>query len=202
MDEVAPGVYEHLVTRGLAGQLARLDPDLVDRASLDEADAHTVLTRHIARLAARALRQIGTGPDALTRQVELANRLTQAIVDVAPRAATVDDLADPAGDVLMDVAAPGVLTLRARAERPETPLSASALLVNGHGQPRIGHEVVRELASATGVDLLCAFIKWEGLRILRARLEEVTARGVPVRVLTTTYLGATQRRALDLRAPY
>ncbi len=202
MDEVAPGVYEHLVTRGLAGQLARLDPDLVDRAGLDEADAHTVLTRHIAGLASRALRQVGTGPDALARQVELANRLTQAIVDAAPRAATVEDFADRTAELLMDVHAPGVLAFRPRArrqrvERPETPLSASALLVNGHGQPRIGHEVVLELASAIGVDLLCAFIKWEGLRILLARLEEISARGVPVRVLTTTYIGATQRRALD-----
>lgn len=196
VDELLPGVYEHLVTRGLAAQVAALDPQLVGRTGLDEADAHTVLTRHLAGLASRALRQVGTGPDALARQVELANRLTQAIVDAAPRAATVDDLTDPAADVLLDIA-PNVVSFRPRADRPKTPLSASALLVNGHGQPRIGHEVVRELASAAGVDLLCAFIKWEGLRILLGRLDETLSRVFPVRVLTTTYIGATQRRALD-----
>ncbi len=73
----------------------------------------------------------------------------------------------------------------------------SALLVNGHGQPNIGGEVKSELASADQVDLLCAFIKWVGLRIVLPRLAEALDRGVSVRVLTTTYIGATERRALD-----
>jgi hypothetical protein len=37
---------------------------------------------------------------------------------------------------------------------PPTPLSTGALLVNGHRQPRIGHEVAHELDSAERVDLL------------------------------------------------
>ena len=49
--------------------------------------------------------------------------------------------------------------------RPEVPLTASALLVNGRGQPRIGTEVQRELASADNVDLLCAFVCWAGVRV-------------------------------------
>ena len=47
------------------------------------------------------------------------------------------------------------------------------------------------------MDLLCAFVKWYGLRVLEAELEDLQARGVPLRVLTTTYMGATDRTALD-----
>ena len=60
--------------------------------------------------------------------------------------------------------------------RPETPLSSSALLVNGRDQPRIGTEVQRELASADRVDLLCAFVKWHGLRVLESSID-VAASG-------------------------
>jgi hypothetical protein len=66
-------VYESLVTRGLQQRLARLDPDLVERMALDRADAHEVLTRHIAALARRALHAVpGQGAQRLARQVEVA----------------------------------------------------------------------------------------------------------------------------------
>src|SRR5690606_15716148 len=81
--------------------------------------------------------------------------------------------------------------------RPATPLSTSALLVNGRDQPRIGTELAAELASADAVDLLCAFVRWHGLRVLERPLEEFLARGGRLRVITTTYLGVTERRALD-----
>jgi HKD family nuclease len=53
------------------------------------------------------------------------------------------------------------------------------------------------MASADNVDLLCAFVKWQGLRLLEDQLNELQLRGVPLRVITTTYLGATDARALD-----
>ena len=47
------------------------------------------------------------------------------------------------------------------------------------------------------VDLLCAFIKWHGLRVVETALRELIERGGRLRVITTTYLGATDQRALD-----
>src|SRR5690606_37125642 len=70
-------------------------------------------------------------------------------------------------------------------------------LTNAPDEPRLGSELRRELDTADRVDLLCAFIKWHGLRWLEQPLRAAHARGVPVRVITTTYLGATERRALD-----
>lgn len=81
--------------------------------------------------------------------------------------------------------------------RPDIPLAQSALLVNGRGQPRVGAEIARELESADAVDLLCAFIKWQGVRTMQRQLEELNA---PLRVITTTYIGATERKALDFLA--
>jgi superfamily II DNA or RNA helicase len=47
------------------------------------------------------------------------------------------------------------------------------------------------------VDLICAFIKWTGYRLIERELKALVSRGGKVRVLTTTYLGSTERRALD-----
>ena len=80
---------------------------------------------------------------------------------------------------------------------PTVPLSSSDLLANAEGQPNIGSELRLELASADSVDLLCAFVIWSGVVRLRDALAGVIERGGRIRVITTTYMGATQRTAVD-----
>src|SRR5688500_13853887 len=199
MADLRTGLYEHLVTDRLSKDLAATVPNLVQLGTVDPTDAHEALTRHIAELASRALRAIG-GSDAVAigRQVELANRIVAAIGYLAPETATyADAVAEPARTLLAVAeprSVPGPVSFP---QRPAIPLSTSALLVNGRGQPRIGHEVTRELASSNDVDLLCAFIKWQGLRVLEKALLDLRERGGRLRVITTTYMGATDQRALD-----
>ncbi|MEV0411091.1 DUF3427 domain-containing protein [Streptomyces sp. NPDC050448] len=81
--------------------------------------------------------------------------------------------------------------------RPSTPLSETALITNSPEDPSLGSELRAELATADRIDLLCAFVKWTGLRVLEQPLRAAAARGVPIRVITTTYIGATERPALD-----
>ena len=70
-------------------------------------------------------------------------------------------------------------------------------MTNARHEPTLAAELRAELASADHVDLLCAFVKWQGLRLLEDQLNELRQRDVPLRVITTTYLGATDARALD-----
>ncbi|MEV4655561.1 DUF3427 domain-containing protein [Micromonospora sp. NPDC049301] len=198
MTDLERGIYEHLITQELAGRLQHVDPALVQHDKLDPADAHDVLARHIATLARRALLAVPGGDDKLARQVEVANRIAESIAVVKPHAVGADDQVADAEHLLHAIAAlptpPAVPTFPVR---PTTPFSTGALLVNGRQQPRIGHEVTHEMASADSVDLLCAFIKWHGLRLVEPAIRELIDRGGHIRIITTTYLGATDQRALD-----
>ncbi|AVH61417.1 DUF3427 domain-containing protein [Streptomyces dengpaensis] len=93
---------------------------------------------------------------------------------------------------LAEQEAPGV-----HAIRPLTPLSETALITNAPDDPSLGAELRAELATADRIDLLCAFVKWYGIRVLEDSLRAAKKRGVPIRVITTTYIGATDRYALD-----
>jgi superfamily II DNA or RNA helicase/HKD family nuclease len=207
--DLEPGVYEQLITAGLDRRLQGLASELVAREGLDPADADVVLARHLSALFRRALRALperaaGDEPGLVARQVDLANRVLATVLEVAPGVADPDDLiaaGEELREILEKTGAPGAPISKAR---PEVPLSASALLVNGRDQPRIGSEVQRELASADRVDLLCAFVKWHGVRVLDEALASLVRRRraagyteSPLRVITTTYIGATERRALD-----
>src|SRR6266545_7522609 len=199
MSDLVPGLYEHPVTHELELRLSRVDGDLLDLRQIDPEDAHEVLTRHLAILTRRALQSVaGSDSESLKRQVEFANSVAKAIEQLAPAAAADEDRLNSFGQVLMAIARTRKPTGEPDIpQRPETPLRNSALLVNGRGQPRIGHELARELASADRVDLLCAFIKWYGLRTIEKEIADFIARGGQLRVITSTYVGVTERRALD-----
>ncbi|MFC3504652.1 DUF3427 domain-containing protein [Micromonospora krabiensis] len=198
MTDLERGIYEHLITSDLANRLNTVDAARIQRGNLDPADAPDALARHVAALAQRALHAVGGGDDRLRRQVDLANRIAEAIGALSPQAATQQDQITDAKHLLHAIAAPPIPPAQpVFPARPTTPLSTGALLVNGKHQPRIGHEVTHEMASADQVDLLCAFIKWYGLRVVEPAIRDLIARGGRLRVITTTYLGATDQRALD-----
>jgi superfamily II DNA or RNA helicase/HKD family nuclease len=77
------------------------------------------------------------------------------------------------------------------------------LFTAGKGSPSLLHEIRRELASSDTVDILVSFITMSGVRKLQDIFKQITAKGADgasatrVRVLTTTYTGATEARALD-----
>ena len=68
---------------------------------------------------------------------------------------------------------------------------------------RLLQEIRRELASSDQVDILVSFITVSGVRKLQDVLQQITAMGgqgrvaTRLRILTTTYTGATEARALD-----
>ncbi len=195
-----PGLYEDLITEALERALAPIDPQLVERQRLDPGDSAAVIGRYLAALVTRALRaHEGEDAEAVGRQVELANRIIASLHEFAPDAFGGAEALGPRHDLLMALLAPSATPGKRRPpDRPATPLSSSALLVNGRDQPSIGAEVVRELDSAASVDLLSAFIKWHGLRLVKDPLARLRERGGAIRVITTTYMGATDRRALDM----
>ncbi|HYW35136.1 MAG TPA: DUF3427 domain-containing protein, partial [Balneolaceae bacterium] len=81
--------------------------------------------------------------------------------------------------------------------RPGIPLSQSALLVNARDEFRIGSELKKEIKSADRIDLICSFVKWSGLRLIKNELEQQIKKGAEIRVITTVYMSATDKRAID-----
>ena len=203
-DELAPGLYEHPLTARLIRLIESLPPGLrAEVADLRAHEAPHLLSRQVANVLLGVLR-------ALVRSDEEDERKSAGLVSRGAgwAASLLQDLEGLAGDlarpeeqlsqpprVLREVASND--PLRARPERPLIPLGQSALLVNERGEPSLARSLEKELTSADRVDLLCAFIQWNGLRLVQSSLQEFVRRGGELRVLTSTYMGVTQRRAVD-----
>src|SRR3954451_2015120 len=184
---LSEGLHEALLTLELESALSRETSLLPDLSRVDPEDQVHVLGRHLAAAAIRRLEAVRDP----AKRLELANELLTHITDGSQA------VADPVKQLhaLRPPARPG--TPLRYSERPRTPLNDAALLTNAHGEPSLAAELRAELDSADSVDLLCAFVMWHGLRLLEKQLLVIKDAGVPLRVITTTYIGGTERRALD-----
>lgn len=81
--------------------------------------------------------------------------------------------------------------------RPHTPLAVSSLFTGSPQEPQLVHELLQEMRSADGVDILVSFIKWSGLRLLMPGFEDLRDRHIPVRLITTSYMGASDAPAVE-----
>ncbi|MFE2631178.1 DUF3427 domain-containing protein [Streptomyces sp. NPDC059374] len=160
----------------------------IDDEVSEESSPH-VLARHIGQAVSRRLAQLP--PD---RRVTVANQIMASLAAGTEDGGEADTIAEGPRQLLAlaEKEAPGVYAVR-----PLTPLSETALITNAPDDPSLGSELRAELATADRIDLLCAFVKWYGLRVLEDSLRAAAERGVPIRVITTTYIGATDRHALD-----
>ena len=190
-DPLPFGAYELLLTAAVEGRLAATDAQ-AQFADLDPAEAALRLSQHLAGPIRRYLESVPKR-ERPSLQVELSNRLLTALSD---RVADLDSEQLRRASVLRAVHA-HLLDGQVPPPLPDVPLLDHDLLANAPGEPSFVHALLTELASADRIDAVVAFIRWTGLNLLRPALEKARARGVPIRLLTTTYTGSTQREALD-----
>ncbi len=201
MPDLAAGLYDELIDRALQAVLENIDSALTEVSALRIDEAHDLLTAAVATRLRGALRAVpGAKPtDKLAGQVALANRVLGVLSSV-PSGGTDDNDTIPAPPqrltaVLNAVEAPRKPRVPTR---PAIPLRSSDLLINGRHDLSLGPQLRLELESANRVDLLCSFVKWSGLRVIEDALRlHLQRHPGSVRVLTTTYMGATERRALE-----
>lgn len=196
------GLYDALITDALAGRVA----DAGSAAHVEDVNSGD-LTSHLLDLITntlgRLLESVAAHPDdALAKQLEL-------VVGLLTHLRTMS-----AADADNTVELPALPPRRLRAVRaggdpvqlPETGLRAPWLFTAAKASPSLFREIQREAADCDQIDILVSFITVSGVRKLMDVLQRVTApdaTGNPrtrIRVLTTTYTGATEQAALDMLA--
>jgi superfamily II DNA or RNA helicase/HKD family nuclease len=195
------GLYEILITQALEARLRSLSEHLhAETGSLRPAEAADRIALHIGRIVLRVLAGVEES-ERVAVGVMLAQKLLEQVDALIAQAGTSPDIPIAPGMVLRAVlrrlpdGTPEALS------EPLIPLLDSALLTNAPGEPRVGHQVVAEIRSADRIDLVMAFIRRSGISPMLDALRSHCQSGRELRVLTTTYTGSTEARALDeLRA--
>ncbi len=195
MEELAPGLYEVLVTEGLKARLAALSDALpTEQRALHAEEAPDRIGWHLSREIERALSDVGEA-DRARVGIEVARALLDRLgelVEVDPSVAPVD----PA-TVLHAILGRRPDGSPEPVVQPLIPLLDTTLLTNAPGEPNLWGQLRSEIESADRIDVVMAFIRRSGIAPLLDTFRHHCDRDRQLRVLTTTYTGSTEKAALD-----
>ncbi|ACU89024.1 DUF3427 domain-containing protein [Desulfomicrobium baculatum] len=192
MQHPAPGIYDALLDELLRESLNR-HPEL--RTIFGKIDQEEIPSRY-ASFVARVLEQALREESDPQRRLALCNEiLAQVASQPGKEHLRKHCLVPELKPLLLEITPPNFG--QPGIPRPHTSLSESSLFTGSPQEPQLAHELNEEMRSADGVDILLSFIKWSGLRLLMASFEDLRARRIPVRVITTSYMGASDARAVE-----
>ena len=194
------GLYEQVINKELDTELSATDK-LCQTALIDSAEAAKVLSKYVAEIVEKGLENVLDNGGDISSQVELVNRIVATIVaqtreadfdrkSVAERAEQLLALLDKKNSVF-------ALDEKTQITRPETSIAMSSLFTGAVHEPQMYTELKKEIVSCNKIDMLVSFIKWSGLRLIIDELTEFTQNGGELRIITTSYMGATDVKAIE-----
>lgn len=201
------GLYDQVVDLLIEKELSDTrDKYVFAQEKFDPTDSHVHLSQHLHNVLGVALAKVsaekGLSKDReksdskITNQIAICNEIIRLLrskiegftaVEVSPAASRLLHFLERE---VKDVMGRGVV-------RPDTPLAMGTLLTGTKQDPSLVSQLNKEIITSDQVDILVSFIKWTGIRILSAALEAFTKADGRLRVISTSYMGATDLRALE-----
>ena len=196
------GLYEQVINNALTIELAEIPEARKAVAPIDKAEASKVLAQYLADVVQKGLDNVLDNGGDISAQIVLANRIVGLIQDATHEAdfaaLGVDKRAEQLLALLRE-ADPRLAVGKTAAdiERPETSIAQSSLFTGAVHEPQMFTELKKEIVSADRIDMLVSFVKWSGLRLIMDELREFTQSGGELRIITTSYMGATDVKAIE-----
>lgn len=197
------GIYEQLINKLISAKLNSLDKDrfYIKEQLLDKQEAATVLSNYVSEVIRLALNLI-PNDEGIERQINLTNKIIQLLSNELKEESFANDLIDSTGKILTAIF-PKVDASFSNFDRflkeitPYTRLTQSELFTGSNVGISLESELKKEILSADKVYFLVSFIKWTGIRIFEKELIEFTESGKQLQIITTSYMGATDLKAVE-----
>ena len=188
------GVYEHIINQETEHDIKQAEESglVCIQQQIDTAESPQMLANYLAN----AIRQKLEDTEEQQDRVNLINRIMidAGLIDGKQIVKPSDLLAE----VMSQQQAALLRESNTQTIRPISGFRVSNLFTGGSSTLSLGEEIRREIASADEICFIVSFLKVSGVRILLDDLKKFCARdGVRLRIITTTYCGATQAKAIE-----
>ena len=206
-EEIKPGIYEQVINKKFAAGLADIKEEFKDIAPLDSGEAAGTLTAYLRHILDQGLAIAAEQADTnagVSAQIALTNKIIQLIGQYTENEALLAESVTLPGEQLLarlpEKDNVRVLRSKDKIPRPETSLIETSLFTGSQNEPSMFNELKKEILSSNQIDMLVSFIKWSGLRLIYEELKTFTQRGGILRLIATSYMGATDVKAVDALA--
>lgn len=199
------GIYEQLITGLIENQLDR-EHFYVGERELNTSEASIWLSRFLSHILEYAIESLPASDDRLQQQITLSNQLLLWLKDqIQDNGFIEENLLASQGKILtalykLENPISADLKNYIKEITPLTGLTQSELFCGSNAGLSLESELKREILSADKIYWLVSFIKWAGIRIFRKELEAFTSSGRELKIITTSYMGATDAKAVEYLA--
>jgi HKD family nuclease len=197
------GLYEQLINKLVSSKLNDLDKNsfYIKETAIDKSEASRILSQYLSSVIQFALNSI-SGDESIEKQIELSNKMIFLLRNELKNEDFEDDLIEANAKILSAVfskidARFSDFDKHLKEITPYTRLSQSELFTGNNAGISLESEIKKEILSSDKVCFLVSFIKWTGIRIFERELLEFTERGGKLKVITTSYMGATDLKAVE-----
>ena len=197
------GLYEQLINKLVSNKLDSLDCQKfhISETTLDKEEASQYLSLYLSETIRFALNEIKE-KDRPLRQIEISNKIIKLLAEELKNVNFTDNLIENEGRILEAVFSKSNfpysnLKDRLKEITPYTRLSQSELFTGNNTGISLESEIKKEILSADEICWLVSFIKYSGIRIFKKELEEFTNSGKRLKIITTSYMGATDAKAVE-----
>lgn len=188
------GIYENIINEETESKIHETESQkfVCIRKPIDEAEASKILAQYLANVIQNRLENT----DNLQERVNFINKILSDNGLMGEL-----KIAD-ASNLLMEVMSEQKKLLQESSHsetiRPLSGFRVSNLFTGGNSTLSLGEEIRREIASADEIYLIVSFLKMSGVRLILDHLKRFCSReGTRLRIITTTYCGVTEAKALE-----
>lgn len=195
------GLYEELINKLIASKLDGLDRDtyFIKAVAIDKQEASKILSGYLMSVIQYGLSLINGN---LEKQIDVSNKIIKLLRDEVREDDFEDDLINTQAKILtaiLNKIDTGIADFDKHLKEitPYTRLSQSELFTGSNTGISLDSEIRKEILSSDRICFLVSFIKWSGIVIFKKELTEFTERGGQLKVITTSYMGATDYKAVE-----
>lgn len=197
------GIYEQIINDEINEEIKKSDK-YIESANIDESESSKILTKYISDVIEKGLNNLNDKNNGINNQISLVNKIVNIIKDETKENYYEKLTLPKETEQLLSLYEKknNILAFEKNSKdtkiiRPETSISQSSLFTGALHEPQMFTELKKEIISSDRIDMLVSFIKWSGLRLLIEELKNFTENGGKLRVITTSYMGATDIKAIE-----
>lgn len=195
------GLYEQIIDQELGEALeASKSEYIADTEKIDKEEASLVLANYTSEIIKKSLDHIKDSHKSVGEQITFINKLISKIIQETGNndfsKMSVDERAEQLLALVENKNRLPQNTAKTDLSRPVTSIAFSSLFTGAKNEPDLSSEFIKEIASSDRIDILVSFIRWSGLRLIINELKDFTINGGKLRVITTSYMGATDLKAV------
>ena len=189
------GIYENLIDSKLAADIKVSEENglICSKDAMDAAESSRMLAEYLAEAVRRKL---DDSEKSLEDKKDLVNAILDTEIFAGDKSAIVET--NLLTEVMDRREAAERKAVKREALRPRTGFRVSNLFTGGQSAVQLGHEIVRDIASADRISIIVSFLRLSGIRMLLEDLRRFCeVDGHRLQIITTTYCGITEAKAME-----